>query len=75
MPTDNDPAQDGKHWKWGLFYFNKADRRLLPPKRYPGIGYTINFASWRSVLLLVLMVAASIGFVEGLTFLLNRGNR
>jgi len=64
--------QDPANWKLGIFYFNKADPRLMPPKRIPGLGYTINFANWKSILILVLMTAASVGLVEGLTYLLSR---
>jgi uncharacterized membrane protein len=64
--------KDPANWKLGIFYFNKADPRLMPPKRIPGLGYTVNFANWKSVLILILMVAASAGLVEGLIFLLNR---
>ncbi|WP_367118586.1 DUF5808 domain-containing protein [uncultured Chryseobacterium sp.] len=36
-------------WKFGLFYFNKEDKRLFPPKRY-GFGWTVNFANPFSVI-------------------------
>jgi uncharacterized membrane protein len=37
----NDPA----NWKLGIFYYNKLDKRILPPKRIQGMGWTVNFAN------------------------------
>ena len=45
----NDPA----NWKWGVFYYNKKDKRILPPKRTKSLGWTINFANPYSILALV----------------------
>ena len=42
----NDPA----NWIWGVFYFNKKDNRLFPPKRLSTLGWTINFANPYSLL-------------------------
>jgi len=25
--------KDPKNWKWGIFYYNKKDKRLFPPKK------------------------------------------
>ncbi len=36
------------HWKLGIFYYNKDDKRIFPPKRF-GLGWTINFANPISV--------------------------
>ncbi|KAA0127485.1 hypothetical protein FY557_12755 [Chryseobacterium sp. SN22] len=36
-------------WKFGLFYYNKKDKRVFPPERY-GFGWTVNFANPRSVI-------------------------
>lgn len=41
---------DDQYWKWGIFYFNKNDRRIFPPKRNPSYGWTVNFANLRSIL-------------------------
>ncbi|WP_294287151.1 DUF5808 domain-containing protein [uncultured Chryseobacterium sp.] len=43
--SDKNPS----FWKYGLFYYNKEDQRLFPPKRY-GLGWTVNFANSRSVI-------------------------
>ena len=42
--------KDPNNWKLGLFYFNKEDKRIFPPKRTPWMGWTINFANPRSIL-------------------------
>jgi uncharacterized membrane protein len=44
--NNNDPS----HWKWGLFYYNKNDKRIFPPKRIKQLGWTINFANPFSIL-------------------------
>ncbi|NOU16610.1 MAG: hypothetical protein HOO91_03505 [Bacteroidales bacterium] len=47
---------DPKNWKLGIFYYNRMDRRLFPPKRFYG-GWTVNFANPISmVALLVLLI-------------------
>ncbi|HVN47565.1 MAG TPA: DUF5808 domain-containing protein [Bacteroidota bacterium] len=33
-----------QNWKWGVFYFNREDKRLLVPKQITGTGWTLNFA-------------------------------
>lgn len=53
------------HWKWGVFYYNPDDNRIFPPKRNPGLGYTINFAKKRSVLVLLAIVSIPL-IIEGL---------
>src|SRR5580698_7785049 len=35
----SDPA----NWKLGIFYFCRADPRILVPKRIMGLGWTMNF--------------------------------
>jgi uncharacterized membrane protein len=37
------------NWKGGMFYYNKADNRIFPPKRVPWMGWTVNFANTKSV--------------------------
>lgn len=46
LEQDNDP----NNWKWGIFYFNRNDKRIFPPKRSRMLGWTINFANPYSVL-------------------------
>ena len=46
-------SKDPNNWIWGLFYYNKEDQRLLPPKRNPSMGFTVNFANPKSVLFMI----------------------
>ncbi len=46
---------DPAHWR-GLFYFNPKDGRIFPPARYPGTGWTTNFANRQSVMALVAII-------------------
>ena len=39
---------EGDYYKYGLFYYNKDDKRLFPPKGN-GMGWTVNFANPWSV--------------------------
>jgi uncharacterized membrane protein len=63
--TLNKWHNDPNSWKLGIFYFNKNDKRILPPKRMPGMGWTVNFANPWSILTMILMLLA-IFFVIGL---------
>ncbi|MCW3075498.1 MAG: hypothetical protein JWO32_107 [Bacteroidetes bacterium] len=47
---------DPDNWKFGIFYFNKKDKRLLPPKRLAFMGWTINFANPFSILILLFII-------------------
>jgi uncharacterized membrane protein len=49
--------KDPNNWKYGIFYYNKEDKRLLPPKRQEWMGLTINFTNSKSVLFFVGMMA------------------
>ena len=55
--------QNPNNWKWGLFYYNKLDTRLLPPKKNPHLGYTINFANRKSILLFVLLISIPLAII------------
>lgn len=48
------------YWKCGIFYFNKDDSRMFPPKRYQEVGCTINFANKKSIIGLILLLQAPI---------------
>ena len=47
--------KDPNNWKFGSLYYNKEDRRLFPPKRISWLGWTINFANWKSILAFLLL--------------------
>lgn len=55
MNLDDNP----KYWKFGVFYYNKNDKRIFVPKRI-GWGWTVNFASPESVLLMASIIFAII---------------
>lgn len=59
---------DPNNWKFGIFYFNRADKRVFPPKKIAWMGWTVNFANPLSVLAIVLVLA----FVIMMTKLLDR---
>jgi uncharacterized membrane protein len=45
---ENDPEK----YKWGIFYYNPEDTRILVPKRAKWMGWTLNFANlWSYVIL------------------------
>lgn len=44
---------DPENWKWGIFYFNKKDHRIMVPKRNPILGWTFNFAHPAGYILLI----------------------
>lgn len=46
---------ENSFWKLGLFYYNKSDKRLFPPKRF-GFGWTINFANPFSIITFLLII-------------------
>jgi len=62
---------DPANW-WWAFYYNKSDPRILPPKRDPAMGLTINFANPRSVALFIGMTVFTSGFLALLVYLLER---
>ncbi len=48
-----DPVDDIIHYKYGLFYYNPMDERVIVPKRIRSFGYTFNFARKKAYLLLL----------------------
>ncbi|MCX6153784.1 MAG: hypothetical protein NT007_06475 [Candidatus Kapabacteria bacterium] len=36
---------DTSNWKWGVFYYNKSDPRLFPPKRIRWTGWKLRLCS------------------------------
>jgi len=48
--------EDPENWKWGIFYFNKKDHRMVVPKRNPIMGWTFNFAHPAGYIFLVLIL-------------------
>ncbi len=68
MSTENKPSQetlnqwhkDPNNWKLGMFYFNKKDKRIFPPKRVSMLGWTVNFANPISVMVFFGAIALAI---------------
>ncbi len=56
--------KDPNNWKWGSFYYNKEDKRLLPPKRIAWMGWTINFANWKSIGFFLLILLFTLIFIN-----------
>lgn len=64
MTTDEKPTKetldnwykDPNNWKWEIFYFNKNDERIFPPKRFGYFGCTINFMNLKSILINISIV-------------------
>ena len=48
---------DPANWKYKVFYYNKADKRIFPPKRIKSMGWTVNFANPYSIAVLILILA------------------
>jgi uncharacterized membrane protein len=44
-------------YKWGIFYFNPQDRRVIVPKKMPWTGITVNFANPLSYLIIFCLIA------------------
>jgi uncharacterized membrane protein len=51
-----DPIDENKHYKFGVFYFNPDDKRVVVPKRQRASGFTINFARKEAFLVLMAIV-------------------
>jgi uncharacterized membrane protein len=49
----NDPT----NYKWGIFYFNPKDIRIVVPKRSRMMGWTLNFANIYTYLLILGIIA------------------
>lgn len=62
METNNF-GNDATNWIWGIFYYNKNDQRIFPRKRQPWMGWTVNFANWKSILALAVMIAFFFGLI------------
>lgn len=61
---DGMPADDDRHWKLGIIYWNSEDASLFVPARF-GIGWTTNLgrpAAWAIIVASVLVIAAFVAF-------------
>jgi uncharacterized membrane protein len=48
-------SKNPDNWK-GIFYFNRKDPRLIVPKFYSSMGWTLNFANIYAYLFLIAIV-------------------
>jgi uncharacterized membrane protein len=56
----NKMSKDPGNWR-GVFYFNRKDPRLIVPKYYSALGWTLNFASPYSYILIISIALIIIG--------------
>lgn len=55
-----DPVDNPNNYKYGMFYFNKEDSRVVVPKRNRSFGWSLNFAVWKAYLFIGLILASII---------------
>jgi uncharacterized membrane protein len=48
-------SKDPLNWK-GPIYLNKKDSRIIVPKKYPGIGWTLNFGNIFALIIFILFI-------------------
>ena len=53
--------KDPRNRKWGIFYYCKADPRVIVPKRYPWMGWTINAAQPAAIPVLLFLLTILAG--------------
>ena len=64
METDNNSKNEinnewhdnPDNWIMGIFYYNKNDKRIFPPKRLKYFGWTVNFANPYTALILAAII-------------------
>ena len=59
QPTNPEQETPESAYKWGLFYYNPADKRILVPK-LSGLGWTFNFAKWWSYVFMLIIICSAI---------------
>ncbi|QEM13154.1 MULTISPECIES: DUF5808 domain-containing protein [Mucilaginibacter] len=52
-----EPTEDLSNYKYGVFYYNKDDNRIIVPKRIKYLGWTLNFARPVSYLIMGILLA------------------
>ena len=51
---------DPTNYKWGIFYYNGKDSRVMVPKRSRYMGWTFNFAHPVTYLILLALVCTAL---------------
>jgi hypothetical protein len=54
-------GSDPRNYKWGFCYYNKSDPRVIVPKRWKWMGWTLNFAHASAVPVALLLVGVCLG--------------
>lgn len=54
---DIDPIDDPLNYKWGVFYKNDNDVRIIVPKRSRAFGWTLNFSHWQSYVFVAVLLS------------------
>jgi uncharacterized membrane protein len=49
-----------ENYKWGVFYFNRKDSRVVLPRRNRMMGWTMNFASPYTYLIIIGFIVLAI---------------
>jgi len=49
-----------ENYKWGIFYYNPDDSRIIVPKRSQWMGWTLNFANLWSYVILATFIGLAI---------------
>jgi uncharacterized membrane protein len=52
-----EPTDNPQHVKWGIFYYNRGDNRVLVPKSTKPLGWTFNFARPEVYYFIMIIVA------------------
>ena len=52
--------KDPNNWGFGGIYYNKEDKRIFPPKRVKWMGWTVNFANPKSILVFIMVIIVTI---------------
>lgn len=62
-----DPQDEEGNFRWGMFYHNPEDPRVMVEKRH-GLGMDFNYATWQSKVFLLVVALILLGTI-GLAFL------
>ncbi len=57
---DGKMTGDPTNYKWGFLYYNLNDKRILVPKSFSKLGWTLNFAQPFSYVIIIGIIAFAI---------------
>ena len=58
-----DPIDNPSNYKLGVFYLNRFDSRTVVPKRARILGFSLNFASWKSYVFVLILLLTIVYFI------------